>query len=126
MSRRVLLVDPDIDALGALASALRAHGLTVANASEAFDAVEQAFQSRPDVVLVAETIDREGELSDAFRAVPELADTPLLRLVDAGDVATLPADRVLRIDVDHVISRITEASPRETKALLSQDVRGNV
>ena len=40
MSRRVLLVDTDVDALGALASALRARGILVANASDAFEAVE--------------------------------------------------------------------------------------
>jgi len=126
MSRRVLLVDPDVDALGALASALRAHGLTVTNASDPFEAVEQAFQKRPDVVLIAESLDREGELTEAFRAVPELALTPLLSLVDDGSVNTLPADKVLRIDLDHIISRVTDASPRESKQPLPQEIRGNV
>src|SRR6185295_18171666 len=107
MSRRVLLVDADVDALGALASALRAHGLTVTNASEPFDAVEQAFQTRPEVVLIAESLDRDGELTEAFRAVPELAETPLLSLVEDGSAHSLPPDKVLRIDLDHIIQRVT-------------------
>ncbi len=125
MSRRVLLVDPDVDALGALASALRARGITVANANEAFDAVEQAFQLRPDVVLLAKELDGEGELSDAFRAVPELIDTPILSLVSRERGVRAPSD-VLRTDVDHIVSRITEASPRESREPVAQDIRGNL
>jgi hypothetical protein len=126
MSRHVLLVDPDVDALGALASALRAHGIMVTNASEAYDAVEIAFQIRPDVVMVAESLDRHGELTEAFRAVPELVETPILALVDEGSALTLPSDRVLRIDVDHIISRITAASPRDSRQIFSQELRGTV
>ena len=95
LTRRVLLVDPDVDALGALASALRAHGLMVTNASEPFDAVEMAFQIRPDVVLVAEELDRDREITEAFRAVPELAETPILSLVEEGSALTLPASPML-------------------------------
>jgi CheY-like chemotaxis protein len=126
MSRKVLLVDSDVDSLGALASALRARGLTVSIASEAFEAVEQAFLSHPDVVLAVQHFDAGGDLSDAFRAVPELADTPLLFLVGSGEADALGPDEVLRADVDHVISRITQASPRESRPPLLQDIRGNV
>src|SRR5829696_9270514 len=126
VTRRVLLVDPDVDALGALASALRAHGLMVTNASDSYDAVEVAFQMRPDVVLVAEELDRENEITEAFRAVPELAETPILSLVQDGSALTLPSDRVLRIDVEHIISRITDASPRDSRQVLPQEIRGTV
>jgi CheY-like chemotaxis protein len=126
VTRRVLLVDPDVDALGALASALRAHGLMVTNASEPYDAVEVAFQMRPDVVLVAEELDRDNEITEAFRAVPELAETPILSLVQDGSALTLPSDRVLRIDVEHIISRITDASPRDSRQVLPQEIRGTV
>jgi CheY-like chemotaxis protein len=124
MSRRVLLVDTDVDALGALASALRARGILVANAADAFEAVEQAFQSRPDVVLVAKRLDDEQELTQAFSAVPELDDTPVLFLVGAG--AELGPRDVLRSDLDHVVSRIAEASPRGSVVPLEQELRGNV
>ncbi len=67
MSRRVLLVDADVDAPGTLASALRARGIIVANAAHAFEAVEQAFQSRPDVVLVDERLERDQDLIRRLR-----------------------------------------------------------
>lgn len=125
MSRRVLLVDPDVDALGKLASALRARGLTVANASDPFDAVELAFQNRPDVVLLAPEVDSEGELTTAFRTVTELADLPFIHLLNTGAPATLKSHEVLRADLDHVVSRIMAASPRAHLAL-SQDIRGTL
>ena len=126
MSRRVLLVDTDVDALGALASALRARGIQVANASDGFEAVEQAFQSRPDVVLVDGRLDDEQDLIRAFEVVPELADIPVLRLVRKDSASVLGPSEVLRSDVDHVISRIAGASPRSSHVPLDQELRGNI
>ncbi|WP_437754989.1 DUF4388 domain-containing protein [Sorangium sp. So ce1389] len=124
----MLLVDSDVDALGALASALRARGLTVNNANGAFEAVEQAFKRRPDVVLAARAIDEDSALADAFAAVPDLADTPILFLVegDDGDDGELGPDDVLRSDVDHIVSRITEASPRGSRPTALQEIRGDL
>ncbi|WP_437505303.1 DUF4388 domain-containing protein [Sorangium sp. So ce1099] len=124
----MLLVDSDVDALGALASALRARGLTVNNANGAFEAVEQAFKRRPDVVLAARAIDEDSALADAFAAVPDLADTPILFLVDGddGESGELGPDDVLRSDVDHIVSRITEASPRGSRPTALQEIRGDL
>ncbi|WP_437876101.1 DUF4388 domain-containing protein [Sorangium sp. So ce513] len=118
-------MDSDVDALGALASALRARGLTVTNANGAFEAVEQAFKRRPDVVLAARAVDEDSALADAFAAVPDLADTPILFLVDAAE-GELGPDDVLRGDVDHIVSRITEASPRGSKPTVLQETRGDL
>ena len=126
MSRRVLLVDGDVDALGALASALRARGIVVANASDAYEAVEQAFQARPDVVLVDRELEAHEDLTRAFDVVPELTDTPILLLVRAGKAEDLGPREVLRVDLDHVISRIVQASPRESRIPLEQELRGNI
>lgn len=125
MSRRILLVDADVDALGALASALRARGLTVANADEGFDALEQAFRLRPDVVLLAKDLDLEGDVTAGFRAVPELIETPILLLVTGQQPDALEPNEVLRSDVDQVISRITLASPA-SRPLPASDIRGHV
>ncbi|WP_129580178.1 MULTISPECIES: DUF4388 domain-containing protein [Sorangium] len=121
----MLLVDSDVDALGALASALRARGLTVTNANGAFEAVEQAFKRRPDVVLAARALDEDSALADAFAAVPDLAETPILFVVDDAE-AELGPDDVLRSDVDHIVSRITEASPRGSKPTVLQEIRGDL
>src|SRR6185437_5136498 len=126
MSRRVLLVDTDVDALGAMASALRARGILVANASDAFEAVEQAFLARPDVVLVDARLDEDQDLVRAFEVVPELSDIPVLRLVQPGEGRAPEPGEVLRADVDHVISRVAEASPRTSSVSLEQELRGNL
>jgi len=126
MSRRVLLVDADVNALGALASALRARGLTVYNACEVYEAVEQAFKHRPDVVLVAKDVEGESELADAIRAVPEIASIPVLRLVRGARVDELGPSDIIRADLDEVISRISEASPREARGSVDQEIRGDI
>jgi len=126
MSRRVLLVDSDVDALGTLASALRARGISVANAADVFEAVEVAFQSRPDVVLVDKKLEAEQDLTRAFDIVPELTDTPVLLLVPTGKPGDLGRREVLRSDIDLVISRIAEASPRESRVPPEQELRGNI
>jgi len=127
VSRRVLLVDSDVDALGALASALRARGLTVANANGAFEAVEQAFKRRPDVVLASRDVDEQSALTGAFAVVPELSDTPILFLVDSLDeVDELAPDQVPRGDVDRIVSRIADVAPRVSKSPSLQETRGDL
>lgn len=125
-SRRVLLVDADVDALGVLASALRARGITVFNSSDAFDAVEQAFQKRPEVVLAARTIEGAGDLSDAFQAVPEIADTPLLYLVDAATEDGLAPNEMPRQNLELLFSRLTQVAPPRSREPLPQEIRGNL
>ena len=123
-SRRVLLVDSDVDALGELASGLRARGIMVANANDAFEAVEQAFKRRPDVVLAAKSVDEQAALTGAFEVVPELADTIFLFLVDGG--GELGPDDVPRGDIDKIISRIAEVTPRPSRGPSAQETRGDL
>lgn len=127
MPRKVLLVDANINALGALASELRERGITVSNASEVFDAVEEAFRSRPDVVLFAERIDGAGDLRAAFRAVPELAHTPLLHLLRAEPTEDRGPNSIARADLDQLVARIATVSPRaERAAVVEQEIRGHL
>jgi CheY-like chemotaxis protein len=126
MSRRVLLVDSDVDALGALASALRAMGLVVANANDADSAVEQAYGSRPDVVLAARDPERGGKVRDVFRDKGDLAEIPILLLVDNPGEGDLAPHEVLRADIDQIVSRITEVSRRVSRPPLPQDIRGDL
>jgi hypothetical protein len=126
-TRKVLLVDADVNALGALASALRARGVTVFNASEVFDAVEEAFRARPDVVLFADQVIGENDLRAAFLAVPELAHTPLLHLFrdDTGATTAGPGS-VPRADLDQIVSRIAAVAPRVERPVLDQEISGNL
>lgn len=126
MSRRVLLVDSDVDALGALASQLRAMGLGVANANSTESALEQAYQSRPDVVLAARQVDRGGNVRAAFKEKAEFADIPVLFLVDKLGARELEPDEVMRVDVDQIVSRISEVSRRVSRPPLPADIRGDL
>ena len=106
MSRKVMIVDADVDALGTLASALRARGLGVSIASEVFDAVEQAYQKKPHVLLAAKDLDREGDLTAALSAVPSLSELPVVYLVDPSSKKPLGPREIKRTDVDRIASFI--------------------
>ena len=53
MSRRVLLIEPDVDVLGAIASKLRGRGLEVGIADGLESAVTRARTQKPDFVLIS-------------------------------------------------------------------------
>lgn len=122
---RVLLVDPDLDALGRRAAILRSHGLAVAIASETFDAIEQAYQGRPDVVLAAARSDPRGELVVGLRAVPELAEVPVLHLVGALERPLAP-DEVLEADVEQLLARLARTASASQRVRSVRDLSGNI
>jgi len=126
MSRKVMIVDSDVDSLGALASALRARGLLVSIASEVFDAVEQAYQKKPHILLAAKEMDRDGDLSAAIAAVPSLSDMPLLYLVDPASKKELGPRDIKRTDVDRIASHVLQVALPEATSDPQQEVRGNV
>jgi CheY-like chemotaxis protein len=127
MSRRVLLVDSDVDALGTLASVLRSVGLFVSIASDADSAVELAFQFHPDVVLAGREIHRGGDVGYVFRAKGQLAEIPVLYLLDDGHEDEALPDEVRRADTDQIINRITGIQPRFSRLPPpQQDIRGDL
>ncbi len=123
---RVLVVDSDIDALGKLAAVLRSHGLKVSLANEVFDALEQAYQVRPDVVLAARGPSDDTDLPAALRAVPELAEVPIFRLVDDDGGGVLAPDDVLRSDTEQLLARITRAAAALQRVRAVRDLSGNI
>ena len=104
MSGKVMIGEADVDALGTLASALRARGLAVSIASEVFDAVEQAYQKKPHVLLAAKELDREGDLTAALSAVPSLVGLPGVYLVDPSTKKPLGPREIKRTCVDRSAS----------------------
>lgn len=127
MSRRVLLVDSDVDALGTLASVLRSVGLIVSMASDADSAVELAFQVHPDIVLAGREIHRGGDVGYVFRAKGQLAEIPVLYLLDASHEDEALPDEVRRAETDQIISRITGIAPRFSRLPPpQQDIRGDL
>src|SRR6476659_5518172 len=63
MARRVLLVDPDLDALGELSAALRGNGFTVLLADNVESGVVRAKQDSPDIILASVAVCHPGELT---------------------------------------------------------------
>lgn len=127
MSRRVLLVDSDVDALGTLASVLRSVGLLVSIASDADSAVELAFQFHPDIVIAGREIHRGGDVGYVFRGRGQLAEIPVLYLLEESHEDEALPDEVRRVDTDQIITRITGITPRFSRLPPpQQDIRGDL
>lgn len=127
MSRRVLLVDSDVDALGTLASVLRSVGLLVSIASDADSAVELAFQFHPDIVIAGREIHRGGDVGYVFRGRGQLAEIPVLYLLEEAHEDEVLPDEVRRVETDQIITRITGITPRFSRLPPpQQDIRGDL
>lgn len=124
---RVLLVDPDVEALGEVASALRSRGFAVANAVDAYEAVEAAYRSAPDAVLVVSTLDTDGELTQALRLIPQLQHLPVLKLHEKRDPGGRRVRGMPEGDLEVVVTRLLEACPRGSQPEVATDeLRGNL
>lgn len=126
MSRTVLLVEPDVDALGALASKLRSRGLTVMLADSPETAVERARSNHPEAILLSGGLVAASDVVARIEADKHLADLPRYVLVERSDVALgaheLPAD-----DVDAIVKRIYAILPRSAPVAADRgDFRGDL
>jgi CheY-like chemotaxis protein len=111
--RNVLLVDPNAEALAALAQSLRRRGLKVQLANGTTMACERAKKARFDVVLawheLAESSSETLGLLDAL-AVETGRVPPFLLLVDDPN-APRRREQVLRSDVEGIFSRLVQIAP---------------
>ncbi|MGC4090754.1 MAG: DUF4388 domain-containing protein [Polyangiaceae bacterium] len=123
MARTVLLIEPDVDVLGVLASKLRTRGLEVWIADGFESALLRARAGRPDVVLISSALEEGVE-----RALAEAAGLPSLpcfRLVDEPDArrpSTIP-----RADADAIARRV-HALPTASPSIVPEasDFRGDL
>lgn len=117
MSRSVLLVDSDLDALGELASALRARGLHVSVADAWDSAQERTRDAQLDAVLIAAemgAVSAEGQLAKLPRFV-------LTSDADSGDAHRLPRD------ADAIARRLLALPPRHAAVVSEKrDFRGDL
>lgn len=125
MSRSVLLVEPDVDALGALASELRSRGLNVSLADDADGAMARARSARLDAVLVSAPLMRE--LSERLSRERDLAELPRFALVDSPVRDTLDGESLPRGEPD-LIARRLYSLPLKTAPVVSErgDFRGDL
>jgi hypothetical protein len=123
MARIVLLIEPDVDVLGVLASKLRARGLEVWIADGIESAISRARASLPDVVLVSEMVD--WGLEQAFAEVAGLSALPCFRLVEHR--GSVDAKSLLREDLE-LIARRVHALPSRTPSVVPEasDFRGDL
>ncbi len=127
MARRVLLVDPDLDALGQLAATLRVNGFTVLIADNIEGALERAKQAVPDVILASIAICHPGELTDRLKIDPELARIPSIVLVKDAETHDLPPGYAEREAIDQLMAKIVSAPLRAVSVEASHgELRGDL
>jgi hypothetical protein len=123
MNRTVLLIEPDVDELGALASRLRAHGLEVAIADGLESAAERAVGQRVGVLLISSAIAGEPGFAEEIAARHALATLPRYVLVDGfgpRESGTIP-----RWDAEAIAKHVF-ALGRSVPAAASEDFRGDL
>jgi CheY-like chemotaxis protein len=123
MARTVLLIEPDVDVLGALASKLRTRGLEVWIADGLESALVRVRTARPDVVLLSAELPDDTER--AFTEAVAMPNLPCFRLVDEADAErpeTLP-----RRDADAIARRV-HALPTASPSIVPEasDFRGDL
>jgi hypothetical protein len=127
MARNVLLIEPDVDALGKLAEGLRARGLTVHLADDVPSAKARARSQLPQVVLVAASVARRPDFSEAFIGDPQIGLVPRVVLVRAPGPHGLPLDHATYDDVDRLVSLVVEVSPPSVAPdSLPSELRGDL
>ncbi len=112
---RVLLVDHDVDALAELAGALRERGIKVSLANGSQMACERAKTGAYDVVIAARDVaepTEEGSIGVIDALSVELPQVPPLIVLLESDAevenATASDTRIVRKDVDRIVTRIHE------------------
>jgi hypothetical protein len=123
MNRTVLLIEPDVDELGALASRLRAHGLEVAIADGLDGAAERASADRVGVLLISSAIAHAPGFAEELSARRTLASVPRFVLVEGlgqRDDSSIP-----RWDTEAIAKRVF-ALGRSVPAAASEDFRGDL
>lgn len=125
MARSILVVESDFDALGALASRLRARGLEVAIADNVASALDRAHVAAPEAVIVAAQILEDGGLRAKFAADPALARAMIFTLYTQLPDRDLRADELDASEIEDIVRRM-HALPARRAVTESGDVRGNL
>jgi hypothetical protein len=127
MSRSVLLVHPDVDELGALASQLRSRGLNVVIADGVDGAIERARRSKPDALLFSDALGESAELTRRFSLESALAGLPRFTVVDSDGATQLKPDQLPRRDVDAIAKRLYSLPVKAAPVAVDRgDFRGDV
>ena len=82
-SKKVLLVDDDVDLVEANKIVLEANGYTVVTAYNGEDGLNTAIKETPDIIILDVSMEKKDEgfyVSQRIRSRPEIAKTPILMI----------------------------------------------
>lgn len=102
----ILLIEPDVDLLGTLASRLRSRGLSVLIADGIDGAVERAAGAELVAVLVSSTLLSDADGFDRLKNVGSLKDALFFILVDKPVGASLAPDELPHHDIELIARRL--------------------
>ncbi len=126
MSRVVLLVDPNIDALGEVASSLRARGLEVVLADGLPGALERSRELQLDAMLIADGLLAEPQTSAVLDASASLTAIPRFVLTVEPRLDA-PANHLPRSDPELMVRRLLSLPPRVPELSATRgDFRGDL
>ena len=106
MSRSVLLVEPDLDALAALAATLRSRGLNVALADSASGLLDRLRSLVPDAVLISDALSDAIDVASRVSADRSLSNVTCFVLVDVEPDRGADVPHLFRDDVDLIVNRL--------------------
>ena len=83
ISKKVLLIDDDVDLVEANKIVLEAHGYQVFTAHNGEDGLKMALEEIPDVIILDVSMEKKDEgfyVSQRIRSRPEIASIPILMI----------------------------------------------
>jgi len=104
--KSILLIEPDVDVLGTLASRLRSRGLSVVIADSIAGALERAAADDLLAVLVASTLLSDADGFERLKNATALGDAPFFILVDKPVGASLAPDELPHHDIELIARRL--------------------
>lgn len=110
MARVILVIEPDVDSLGALAEALRARGMTVLLARDVPSAAARVRAQQPDIVFLSSVLAGSDRLEAELSRDPALVSVPRVVLVRAPG-EPLREGEASYDDVDKLVARALDVKP---------------
>src|SRR5262249_15948743 len=104
--RAILLIEPDVDLLGTLASRLRSRGLSVLIADSIESALDRAAGAHLAAVLLSNPLLSEADGFDRLKNPSALADALFFILVDKPVGASLAPDELPHHDIELIARRL--------------------
>jgi hypothetical protein len=104
--KSILLIEPDVDLLGTLASRLRTRGLSVLIADSIDGMLERAASADVLAVLLSGSLLSDADGYDRLKNVGSLRDAPFFILVDKPVDSSLAPDELPHHDIELIARRL--------------------